>query len=158
MARNALSPLSFEQALHRAAALCSKSECCVSDIEEKLCRWGVDKADSQRVVDMLVDGKYIDESRYASAYAGDKFRFSRWGRVKIRAMLRMKHISDTDIESALDRIAPDEYSRILGEVIAAKRRETAGGNSYEARAKVIRFALQRGFEMQEIAKFVSDDM
>ncbi|MDE5561661.1 MAG: RecX family transcriptional regulator [Bacteroidaceae bacterium] len=157
MAKNASPQLSFDQALSRAATLCSRSECCVSDIEEKLYRWGVNKVDSQRIIDMLVDGKYIDESRYASAYAGDKFRFSRWGRAKIRAMLRMKHISDTDIEPALGQIDADEYSRILKEVIAAKRRETGDDNSYETRAKLIRFALQRGFEMQDIIKFVSDD-
>lgn len=156
MARTASRALTFEQALQRAASLCSSSEHCISDISEKLYKWGVSKDDSEAIIDRLVDEKYIDELRYATAYANDKVRFSHWGRVKIKTMLRMQRISDADIMAALDTIDPEEYEKVLERVIDGKRSSLGCDDSYESRVKTIRFALQRGFEMQEITKFVAD--
>jgi SOS response regulatory protein OraA/RecX len=45
---------------------------------------------------------------------------------------------------------------ILKDVINSKRKSIGDDGSYASRAKIIRFALQRGFEMHEIAKFISD--
>lgn len=156
MARTASHTLTYEQALQRATALCSGSEHCVSGMMEKLSRWGLSRQDSERVIDFLLDEKYIDELRYARAYTNDKIRFSHWGRVKIRAMLRMQRISDSDINEALDNIDEQQYLEILEGVIDAKRRSIGDDASYASRTKIIRFALQRGFEMHEIVKFVSD--
>lgn len=156
MARTVSRALTFEQALQRAASLCCSSEHCISDISEKLYKWGVSKDDSEAIIDRLVDEKYIDELRYATAYANDKVRFSHWGRVKIKTMLRMQRISDADIRAALDTIDPEEYEKVLERVIDGKRSSLGCDDSYESRVKTIRFALQRGFEMQEITKFVAD--
>ena len=156
MAGNVSRALSFEQALQRAASLCSQSEHCVTDIAEKLHRWGVSREDSDSIVDRLLDEKYIDESRYALAYVRDKVRFSHWGRVKIRSMLRMQRISETDITNAFDSFDEEEYLNVLEGVIESKRRTLPEAESYASRAKLIRFALQRGFEMHEITKFISE--
>ena len=156
MAKTASHTLTFEQALQRAASLCSSSEHCISDIEEKLYRWGVDKADSEKIIDSLLDEKYIDETRYAIAYTRDKLRFSHWGRIKIRTMLRAQHISEADVNNAFDDIDQEEYLGILESIINKKRQTMDDIESYASRAKLIRFAMQRGFEMHEITKFISE--
>ena len=156
MKRNASHALTFEQALQRSASLCSTSEHCIADILEKLLRWGVSKTESEQIIDKLIDEKYIDETRYALAYTKDKLRFSHWGRIKIKAMLRMQHISDHDISNALEHINPEEYTNILEGVLDTKRRTMSDTDSYASRAKLIRFAMQRGFEMHEITKFISE--
>ena len=156
MKRNESRVLSFEQGLCRAASLCSQSEHCVSDISEKLLRGGVSKVDSERIIDRLVDEKYIDEARYAIAYVKDKVRFSHWGRVKIKVMLRMQHISEADISNAFELLDEEEYLGVLEGVIESKRRTLSETDSYASRVKLIRFALQRGFEMHEITKFISE--
>ena len=156
MIKIALSQPSYEQALSRAAALCSRSEHSIADIRHKLRQWGVDPSDTGQIIDRLIDEKYIDELRYARAYVSDKVRFSHWGRVKIRAMLRMQRISDSDINEALGNIDEQRYMEILEDLIDAKRRSIGDDGSYASRTKIIRFALQRGFEMHEIVKFVSD--
>ena len=156
MTRNVSRVLSFEQGLQRAAALCCQSEHCVTDITEKLLRWGVSREDSDRIIDRLIDEKYIDESRYALAYVRDKVRFSHWGRVKIKSMLRMLRISEQDIRNAFDSFDEDEYFGVLEDVIESKRRTLPEAESYAYRVKLIRFALQRGFEMHEITKFISE--
>ena len=156
MTRNVSRVLNFEQGLQRAAALCCQSEHCVADITEKLLRWGVSREDSGRIIDRLIDEKYIDESRYALAYVRDKVRFSHWGRVKIKSMLRMLRISEQDIRNAIDSFDEDEYFGVLEDVIESKRRTLPEAESYASRVKLIRFALQRGFEMHEITKFISE--
>ena len=156
MTRNVSRVLNFEQGLQRAAGLCCQSEHCVADITEKLLRWGVSREDSDRIVDRLIDEKYIDESRYALAYVRDKVRFSHWGRVKIKSMLRMLRVSEQDISNAFDSFDEDEYLGVLEGVIESKRKTLPEAESYASRVKLIRFALQRGFEMHEIAKFISE--
>lgn len=156
MTRNVSRVLNFEQGLQRAAALCCQSEHCVADITEKLLRWGVSREDSDRIIDRLIDEKYIDESRYALAYVRDKVRFSHWGRVKIKSMLRMLRVSEQDIRNAFDSFDEDEYLGVLEDVIESKRRTLPEAESYASRVKLIRFALQRGFEMHEITKFISE--
>jgi regulatory protein len=121
-----------------------------------LLRWGVSREDSDRIIDRLIDEKYIDESRYALAYVRDKVRFSHWGRVKIKSMLRMLRISEQDISNAFDSFDEDEYLGVLEGVIESKRKTLPEAESYASRVKLIRFALQRGFEMHEIAKFISE--
>ena len=128
----------------------------MADITEKLLRWGISREDSNRIVDRLIDEKYIDESRYALAYVRDKVRFSHWGRVKIKSMLRMLRVSEQDIRNAFDSFDEDEYLAVLEGVIETKRRTLPEADSYASRVKLIRFALQRGFEMHEITKFISE--
>lgn len=156
MAKTALRQLTYEQALTRATSLCSASEYCIHDINEKLYRWGISNTDSERIIDYLLDEKYIDEARYAQAYTNDKLRFSHWGRIKIKSMLRMKHISDRDINNAFDNISEEEYESILRDIIKGKAKSEGDAEDYASRAKIIRFALQRGFEMGEITKFISE--
>jgi regulatory protein len=156
MAKNALRQLTYEQALTRVTSLCSASEYCIHDINEKLYRWGISNTDSERIIDYLLDEKYIDEARYAQAYTNDKLRFSHWGRIKIKSMLRMKHISDRDINNAFDNISEEEYESILRDIIKGKAKSEGDAEDYASRAKIIRFALQRGFEMGEITKFISE--
>lgn len=156
MAKTALRQLTYEQALTRVTSLCSASEYCIHDINEKLYRWGISNTDSERIIDYLLDEKYIDEARYAQAYTNDKLRFSHWGRIKIKSMLRMKHISDRDINNAFDNISEEEYESILRDIIKGKAKSEGDAEDYASRAKIIRFALQRGFEMGEITKFISD--
>ena len=75
--------LSPEEALHRAAALCSAGEQCIFDIREKLLRWGIAPNDSKEIIEKLIQGKFIDEERYCKSFVNDNFRFNKWGKVKI---------------------------------------------------------------------------
>lgn len=141
---------SEKEALMRAAALCSAGEQCVSQIEEKLQRWGVDPEAQQRIINQLVEEKYIDEQRFANAYAKDKLRYNHWGRVKIALYLRQLGIASSLIRQALDKLPNDEYFKILTHLIESKTTSVKASSDYEQRGKLIRFALGRGFEMDEI--------
>ncbi len=140
------------EATHKAEALCVSSEHCVAQISEKLAKWGLDAEVANRVIDRLVDEGYIDEKRFARAYALDKFRFNKWGRTRIRRELRVLGISNADSLEGINSIAQEDYHSTLSELLEAKRRTLKAASSFELNGKLVRFALGRGYEMDEIMR------
>ena len=137
-------------AYQKAALLCSKSEYCTSEIREKLKVWGVNKEDAEPVIEKLIQEKYIDDERFARAYVKDKFRFNRWGKQKIAYMLRTKNISAEILELAFEEIQEEKYSDELLKLLADKEKSIKAKDKYDKRNKLMRFALGRGFESNEI--------
>jgi regulatory protein len=94
----------------------------------------------------LIKERFIDDSRYASAFVKDKFRQNKWGKVKISAHLRSKSLGDDLIRSALDEIDDEAYIDMIREVINDHRRLVKAKNQYDMKGKLLRFALSRGYE------------
>lgn len=149
--------LTEKEALSKAEAYCSRVERCVAEVRAKLAQWGVDPEVSNRVVAHLQKEKYVDQQRYSAAFVRDKYRFSQWGRVKIAQALRMKGISQSMIDEALKEIDEEEYRKILSRLIAQKRKTVKAATDYERKAKLIRFAVGKGFEMDTVLTLVSGD-
>lgn len=149
-------PLSEENALYRAAALCSRCEQAESDIRTKLKGWGISGDEAEKIITRLISEKYIDENRYAHAYCRDKFRFSSWGRVKIAFALRQKHISSEAIEAALAEIDENAYQDALQTTLRAKFRSLRGKEPAQVRASLYRFAASRGFEPNLVMSAITE--
>lgn len=139
-------PLSFQEALHKAAAYCSSSEQCRHDISEKLQRWGIENGDAFKIIEYLSRQRFIDEARYSNGFVNDKFRFNKWGRIKICYALRQKKIPETLIDEAIGTIDDRQYEKTLRDILEAKRKGTKASDNYEMQAKLFRFAASRGFE------------
>ena len=150
--------MTADEILYRLAARCSTSEQCLSDIEAKLGRYDLTEEERTRILRHLVEEKYVDDRRYAEAFVRDKYRFNKWGRIKIAQGLRMKNIDSETISTALEAIDEEEYLEILGDLIKAKRKSTKGRSDYEVNAKLCRFATGRGFEYEAIKKCLGNDI
>jgi regulatory protein len=137
-------------AYEKATILCSRSEKCVFDVEEKLKLWGLPVDECQAVIKKLIDEKYLDNERFARAYVKDKFRFNHWGRQKIEYMLRTKRISSEILEHAFDEIESSDYSENLMKLIKDKALSIKAKDQYDKRSKLMRFAMSRGFESAKI--------
>lgn len=131
-----------------ASAQCARKETCRSEITAKLLAKGMPGDEADALLARLEREGYLDEARYARAYAADKFRFNHWGRVKIRYMLLHKGVSDCDIDTALGEIAEEEYGEALRQFLAARLRATDGGDPTLAGQKAARAAITRGYEPQ----------
>lgn len=143
-----------EEALKRAAASCSSKEVCRADVEDKLLKWNMSHEATERILDRLAADNFINDERYCRAYINDKLRFDKWGKQKIAGGLRLKKMPYDVVWHLLDEIDRDEYLAILQEIIASKRKSIRGGSDFEINAKLIRFALSRGFEMADICRYV----
>ena len=149
--------MTTDEILYKLAAKCSVSEQCLSDIEAKLSHYDLTEEERTRILRHLVEEKYVDDRRYAEAYVKDKYRFNKWGRIKIAQGLRMKGIDNETIKSAMEAIDEEEYQEILRDLIKAKRRSTRGASEYEINGKLIRFATGRGFEFAAIRECLNVD-
>lgn len=151
-------PVSIENALLRMADLCARSEQCEGDIRQKLYRLGLPSSDADRVVRRLIEERFIDNARFARAFARDKCRFSGWGRAKIRMGLLAKRIHSRDIDGALAGIPEEDYLEALHRTATAKARslKLTGPDSREDRVRLYRHILSRGFESELASRAVRD--
>lgn len=138
--------IKYNDALKRVMKLCSERELCRQDIYEKLSKWEVEAGDKEKIISLLSEEKFIDETRYASAFAKDKFRYNKWGRVKIAMMLRSKGIDEKTITTALDSLDEDSYTKTLRKIITAHKKSVKAGSLYELKGKLARYAISKGFE------------
>lgn len=137
-------------AYDKAALLCSRSEKCTSEIQEKLRLFGLSAEESEPVMKKLADEKYIDDERFARAFVKDKFRFNHWGKQKIEYMLRAKKISQEILELAFEEIEDEGYAEELLKLLTDKAKTVKGKDQYDKRNKLMRFAMGRGFESGKI--------
>lgn len=138
----------------KAEAYCSSAERCPTDMEEKLKQWGAGEDVLARVMAHLFKERYLDASRFCRFFVRDKYRFNQWGRMKIAQALRMKRMDRADIETGLEEIDEEEYTEILEKLLQQKARSIKAKTPYERNTKLIRFAVGRGFTMDEVMRHV----
>ncbi len=147
----------FEKALYIAKKFCSKSEKCSSDVLKKLNYYNISNNQKLRIIEELKKEKFIDEERYTKAYVHDKFKFNKWGKIKIFYALKNKNISEALIYKHLENIDMDDYIKTLAEIIGQKKSVSKVDDPHKLKASIIRFASGRGFEYDLITKLIEDD-
>ena len=142
--------MDVKTAINKAEALCSRQEYCCSDIRKKLIKWGIDSDNITKILAQLIEEKFIDETRFAHFYVRDKLRFNKWGRRKIEWQLKQKEVPANIIHGALAQIDDKEYQQKLEEVINEKLRQVKNKEPIKQKAAIVRNAVSKGFEYQEI--------
>ena len=135
--------------------LCSRREYCVDDVHQKALKALEGDADSAaKVVATLIKDKYVDDLRYASAFARDKASIQGWGEVKIRYMLSAKKISRDIIDQALAEIDQSRASSKLFKLLETKHKSLR--EDPQCRLKLLRYALGRGYSYEEVNDIVNE--
>lgn len=135
--------------LNSLASACSKAELCSRDVLQKaLKKTDGDRAAAGEIVARLQSEGFIDDNRYAAAFAREKSSLTGWGPVKIRFALKEKGIDQAVIDSALSEIDPERAGARLSNLLEAKRKSLEGDP--QIKFKLIRFALSRGYEYPEV--------
>ena len=143
-------PLSREKALAKLAALCARAEYCTGDMEDKMRRWGLSCDDIKENISYLVANKYVDNARYCQAFVNDKIAYNHWGRRKIEQALWMKRVPESVSAPILDAVPEEDYINVLKPVRASKSATVNAESDYERQMKLMKFALGRGFSIDEI--------
>lgn len=82
--------LTIEQALQKARHYCAYQERCHNETLTKLYGFGLHKTEVEQALAQLVEEGYLNEERFATQFAGGKFRLKKWGRKKIEYELKLK--------------------------------------------------------------------
>jgi len=138
--------LSKEQALQKLKHYCGYQDRSHSEVKEKLYSLGVWKKDHDEIMAALIEENYLNEERFALAFARGKFRMKQWGRVKIKYELKQRQVSEYSIKKALKQIDEEEYMTSLKK-LAEDRYASLKGEQYLVRKKkTIDYLMQKGYE------------
>ncbi len=139
-----------DQIIAKAKHYCAYQERCISDVRKKLAQWKALGKQAEKVIKELIEEKYLDEERFAGIFAAGKFRNNQWGKLKIEMELKKRGIPEDIVTKALNSIDTDEYAGILKTLLERKSHEYGNIDHYEKKQKLIRFALGKGYTIDEI--------
>jgi len=138
------------QAKLKAENYCVYQERSQQEVRDKLYQWGLHHDDVEDIIAQLITDNFLNEERFAIAYAQGKLRMKGWGKIKIRYHLKNKRVSDPLIKIALRAIDMDEYLQIFDKVIQTKVSKDIQQLSAVEKHKLIRQLQTRGFENELI--------
>jgi regulatory protein len=143
-----------EEAEEKIAAFCAYQERCVWEVRRKLYEKGIAEPQIEKLIGFLLREKFIDEGRYARAFARGKFRLKKWGKNRIRMELKMRQVPEDLIRKGLLEIDPTEYYDTLLSETEKKWEKTKEPHLYKKRFKVVGYLMQRGFEQDLIQEAI----
>ncbi|TAE40656.1 MAG: RecX family transcriptional regulator [Runella slithyformis] len=135
-----------KQALYKAASFCAYQERTIKEVRQRMAEWELSEQDMGVVLAELMAQNYLNETRFAKAFAGGKFRIKKWGKLKIKQELKMRGLSNELIQKGLQEIDGDQYEATLHDLIQKKAHALRGNTPLAMKQKLLRFALSRGFE------------
>ena len=148
--------IGIEKALQKIKHYCAYQERNHRETKEKLYSFGLYKNEVEQLLSQLVEENYLNEERFAIAFAGGRFRIKQWGRVKIKYELKQKNVSEYCIKIALKAIEEKDYQKKLHQLAEAKLKILKSEkNSFIKKHKLQQYLLQKGFEPSLISSIVN---
>ena len=142
MPKQPAKPLTPDQVLDKMAKYCAYQERCVKDVRDKLKTFDIPEEEKAKILDYLLDNRFVNDERYAKAFVRGKVNQSGWGVNKIRFHLIQKGIDKDIIDEALVQTDEEVYRQRLIEILKTK----AKTNDFEKKRKLAAYAMQKGFE------------
>ena len=138
--------LTKEQALQKLKHYCAYQERSHSEVKEKLYALGVWKKDHDEIISTLIEENYLNEERFAIAFAGGRFRIKQWGRVKIKYELKQRQVSEYCIKKAMKQIGEEEYLSVLQKLAKEKYASLKSEHWIIRKKKTSDYLVGKGFE------------
>ena len=146
MAKQPAKPLTPDQVLEKMAKYCAYQERCVKDVKDKLKSFDLPEKEKTKILDYLLDNRFVDNERFAKAFVRGKVNQSGWGVNKIRFHLMQKGIDKELIDEALGQTDEEVYRQRLIDILKTKSKTVKAASDYEKKRKLAAYAMQKGFE------------
>ncbi|MFM7053462.1 MAG: regulatory protein RecX [Bacteroidota bacterium] len=145
-------------ALERLRSYCAYQERSQQEVRDKLYSLGMTPDEVEQGVTILITEGFVNEGRFAEAYARGKHRTKRWGRIKIRMGLKRHGVSDVCIRKALENLPDDEYIATLLKLLEVKRRTLGGKDDFKSMEALLRAGISHGFEPELVRDCMKMDV
>jgi regulatory protein len=145
-----------QEALAKIQKYCAYQERCHSEVRTKLFEYGLRSSDVDEIITKLILSGFLNEERYARAFAGGKFRMKKWGRLKIIHALEANGVSRNCVQSGLKEIDAGDYEKTLRAILERKNEDVEESNIYSRRDKLSKFAIQKGYEPELVWKILRE--
>jgi regulatory protein len=106
--------------LKKAANYCVYQERTQAEVRKRLQEWKIWGDEAEEIIAYLITENYLNEERFAKAFAGGKFRVKKWGRLRIKAELKARKMSKYIMEVAMKEIPNDDYFTTATQLIEKK--------------------------------------
>lgn len=146
----------FATAKIKIAKYCAYQERAHAEVEQKLYSFGLFSNQVEELLAWLITENYVNEERFAIAFAGGKFRLKKWGKIKIGRQLQLKKVSQYCIDKALSLIEDEDYLYTIQQLIKQKWQNTTANNIYELRNKVARYVINKGYEPEKVWEYTKN--
>jgi len=148
--------LTKEQALQKIKHYCGYQERSHFEVKEKLYSFGLHRASVDELLAQLIEENYLNEERFATRFAGGRFRIKQWGRIKIKYELKQRQVSEYCIKQALQEIDEESYRKTIEKLAMQKWVSVKGPgiNRYTKASKTTAYLLQKGFESALIRRVI----
>lgn len=150
--------LSPTEALAKIQRYCAYQERSHKEVKNKLYEYGLYATQVDEILSQLITDGFLNEERFAKAYAGGKFRIKKWGKLKIKNELEFLGLTKNCIQRGLKEIESSDYTKTLKQLIKKKSTESTEQNLYKKRDKVARFVIGKGYEPEMVWEYVKDLM
>ncbi len=147
----------LKTALDKLRKYCAYQERTQQEVRDKFYELGLHQKEVELGISLLIEEGFINEERFAIAFAGGRFRIKQWGKNKIKAELRLRKISEYCIRIALSKIDEKDYMKALEKVIIQKSKSTKGINEAQKKYKVAKYVISRGFESDLVWDVINAD-
>lgn len=135
-----------EEAKRKLEAFCAYQERCHKEVVEKLQKMRMIPLAIDEIVVHLIQNNFLNEERFAQSFTRGKFRYKKWGRIRIKRELKLRGLSAFIIQSALNEIDEEEYTEVFDSLAQKKQSEIKEKNSWKAKRKLADYLLYRGWE------------
>ena len=149
--------LTKEEAFQKLKHYCAYQERCHNEVKEKLYNFGIWKKEQDEIIATLIEENYLNEERFAIAFAGGRFRIKKWGRTKIKYELKQKQVSDYCIKKALKQIDETDYLEVLNKLVKEKFAALKNDQPIIRKKKTIAYLQQKGYEYELILSCIENN-
>lgn len=131
---------------------CAYQERCHNEVKKKLYEiGGVSNEEIEDLISILIQENYLNEERYAKAYAGGRFRTKQWGKQKIIQGLKKNYVSAYCIKKGLAEIDEKDYQKTLKKLFDKKKATLkADKNKFSRMTKMRAYLVQKGYSFEDI--------
>ena len=130
---------------------CAYQERCHLEVTNKLNKLGIFGDELDEYVCYLIDENFLSETRFSEAYVRGKFNNNNWGKVKISRELKLRNISDWNINNALSQINSEDYNNKLRK-LCLKLVELNDKSEFELKNKLVKNLSYKGWEVDLVIK------
>ena len=148
--------VSKEEALAKLQRYCAYQERCHEEVRSKLLDMGIYSDWREEIIVQLIEENFLNEERFARAFARGKFRIKQWGRTRIRQELKKRKISDYCLRKAMEEIEEEDYLNTLRTALIKKNISLKEEDPYQRKSKLARYAVSRGFESELAWQLIND--
>ncbi|HLW19364.1 MAG TPA: regulatory protein RecX [Cyclobacteriaceae bacterium] len=138
--------LTPSEAKVKIASYCAYQERCQKEVRDKLYEYGLHPNEVENLVTAMILEGFLNEERFAKAFARGKFRIKKWGKLRIVRELKFRVSSDNLVRTALKEIDDQEYWETLMYLAEKKLMESKEKDEFKKKAKLYRFLTYKGYE------------